>query len=62
MPPFPFLRKIACDLLSFPGDLPVKLDVGRRRIKSVIQNIVNVAGKLARNGGYTKLKVSTRCP
>jgi hypothetical protein len=59
---FNILRKIGCDLLSFPGDLPVKLDVGHRRIKSVIQNIVNVAGKLARSGGYTKLKVRTRCP
>ena len=59
---FNILRKMGCDLLSFPGDLPVKLDVGRRRIKSVIQNIVNVAGQLTRSGGYTKLKVSTRCP
>ncbi len=59
---FNVLRKIGCDLLSFPGDLPVKLDVGRRRIKSVIQNIVSVAGKLARSGGYTKLKISARCP
>jgi hypothetical protein len=62
MPAFNILRKIGCDLLSFPGDLPVKLDVGRRRIRSVIQNIVNVAGKLARSGGYTKLKISTKCP
>ena len=59
---FNILRKIGCDLLSFPGDLPVKLDVGRRRIKSVIQNIVNVAGQLTKSGGYTKLKISTRCP
>ena len=59
---FNILRKIGCDLLSLPGDLPVKLDVGRRRIKSVIQNIVNVAAKLARGGGYTKLKISRKCP
>lgn len=59
---FNILRKMGCDLLSFVGDLPVKLDVGRRRIKSVIQNIVNVAGKLTKSGGYTKLKISTRCP
>ncbi len=25
------LRKIGCDMLSFPGDLPVKLNVGMRR-------------------------------
>jgi hypothetical protein len=59
---FNMLRKIGCDLLSFPGDLPVKLDVGRRRIKSVIQNIVNVAGKLVRTGGRTMLKISRKCP
>jgi hypothetical protein len=59
---FNILRKIGCDLLSFPGDLPVKFDVGRRRIKSVIQNIVNVAGKLVKSGGYTKLKISISCP
>ena len=59
---FNILRKIGCDLLSFPSDLPVKLDVGRRRIKSVIQNIVNVAGKLVRTGGRTILKLSRKCP
>lgn len=59
---FNILRKIGCDLLSFPGDLPVKLDVGRRRIRSVIQNIVGVAGKLVRTGGRTMLKISRKCP
>lgn len=58
---FNMLRKIGCDLLAFPGDLPVKLNVGRRRIKSVIQNIVSVAGKLVRTGGRRILKVSERC-
>ncbi len=59
---FNILRKIGCDLLSFPGDLPVKFDVGRRRIKSVIQNIVGVAGKLVKTGGRTMLKISRKCP
>jgi len=59
---FNILRKIGCDLLSFPGDLPIKFDVGRRRIKSVIQNIVNVAGKLVKTGGRTMLKISRKCP
>jgi hypothetical protein len=62
LPCFEPSRKIGCDMLSFPGGLPVKLDVARRRIKSVIQNIVSVAGKLVRSGGYTKLKISARCP
>ena len=47
---FNILRKIVCDLLSFPGDLPVKFDVARRRIKSVIQNIVNVADRRSSKG------------
>ena len=59
---FNVLRKMGSDLLSFPGDLPVKLDVTRRRIKSVIQNLVNVAGKLVRTGGRVVLKISRRCP
>jgi hypothetical protein len=58
---FNILRKMGCDLLSFPGDLPVKLDVGRRRIRSVIQNIVGVAGKLVKSGGRTTLKISRSC-
>jgi hypothetical protein len=58
---FNVLRKMGSDLLSFPEDLPVKLDVTRRRIKSVIQNLVNVAGKLVRTGGRVILKVSKRC-
>lgn len=60
---FNILRKMGCDLLDFTSDLPVKLDVTRRRIKSIIQNIVNVAaGQLKRSGGYTKFKISVRCP
>ena len=59
---FNVLRKMGRDLLSFPGDLPVKLDVTRRRIKSVIQNLVNVAGKLVRTGGRVIVKISRRCP
>jgi hypothetical protein len=58
---FNVLRKMGSDLLSFPEDLPVKLDVTRRRIKSLIQNLVNVAGKLVRTGGRVVLKVSKRC-
>ena len=59
---FNLLRKMGCDLLSFPGDLPVKLDVGRRRIRSVMQNLVNVAGRLVRTGRRTVLRISRKCP
>ncbi|NCA78204.1 MAG: IS1380 family transposase [Alphaproteobacteria bacterium] len=59
---FNVLRKMGCDLLSFPSDLPVKLDVGRRRIRSVMQNLVNVAGKLVKSGGRIMLKISRKCP
>jgi hypothetical protein len=59
---FNVLRKMGSDLLSVPGDLPVKLDVTRRRIKSVIQNLVNVAGKLVKTGGRVILKIGRRCP
>jgi hypothetical protein len=59
---FNVLRKMGCDLLSFPCDLPVKLDVGRRRIRSVMQNLVNVAGKLVKSGGRIMLKISRKCP
>ncbi len=47
---FNVLRKMGSDLLTFPGDLSVELDVTRRRKKSEIQNLVNVAGKLVRTG------------
>ncbi len=53
---------MGCDLLSVPGDLPVRLDVGRRRIRSVMQDIVNVAGKLVKSGGRIMLKISRKCP
>jgi hypothetical protein len=59
---FNVLRKMGCDLLSVPGDLPVRLDVGRRRIRSVMQDIVNVAGKLVKSGGRIMLKISRKCP
>jgi hypothetical protein len=59
---FNFLRKMGCDLLSYTEDLPVKVDVTRRRIRSVIQNLVNVAGKLVRSGGKIFLKISRKCP
>ena len=62
MPAFNLPRKIGCDLLSFPEDLPVKLDVTRRRIGSVMRNIVGVAGKLTRSGGCMQLKIGVSCP
>jgi hypothetical protein len=59
---FNVLRKMGCDMLSVPGDLPVRLHVGRRRIRSVMQNLVNVAGKLVKSGGRIMLKISRKCP
>jgi hypothetical protein len=59
---FNILRKMGCDLLSYSEDLPVKVDVTRRRIRSVIQNLVNVAGKLVRSGGKMFLKINRKCP
>ncbi|MEM4247691.1 MAG: IS1380 family transposase [Candidatus Nanoarchaeia archaeon] len=59
---FNILRKMGCDLLSYAADIPAKFDVTRRRIKSVIQNLVNVAGKLVSTGGRRILKISRKCP
>jgi hypothetical protein len=59
---FNVLRKIGCDLLGVPGDLPVKLDIERRRLRNVIRDIVCAAGKLVKTGGRTKLKFSVSCP
>ena len=51
------VRRIGVDLLDGTTDLPVRLDVDRRRIKSVITDIIRAACKLVSGSGRLKLKM-----
>jgi hypothetical protein len=53
---FNVLRTMGTELLADMGDLPVKLDVARRRIKSVIMDLILSGCKLVRGGRYLRLK------
>jgi hypothetical protein len=45
MSAYNILRKIGCDLLSDAADLPIRAEMGRRRIRSVLQDIMYTACK-----------------
>jgi hypothetical protein len=45
MSAYNILRKIGCDLLSDARDLPIRAEMGRRRIRSVLQDIMYTACK-----------------
>lgn len=53
---FNVLRTIGMELLADLTDLPVKLDVARRRIKSIIMDLVLSGCKLVKGGNYLRLK------
>ena len=59
---FNVLRKIGQDLLSFAGDLPIKLTMKRRRLRKVIQDIIYMACKYVQTGNRFKLRLGAYCP
>jgi hypothetical protein len=54
---FNIVRKIGVDLLDGTADLPVRLEVERRRIGSVIKEIIMAACKLVRHARRLTLKM-----
>ena len=59
---FNILRKIGQDLLSFAGDLPIKLTMKRRRLRKVMQDIIYMACKYVKTANRFKLKLGAYCP
>jgi hypothetical protein len=51
------VRRVGVDLLEGADDLPVKLDVARRRIRTVIMDIIMAACKLVSHSGRLKLRM-----
>ncbi len=58
---FNCLRRIGMDALKFKEYAPVKMDVKRRRIRSVLRDLIYLGCKLVKHGGYQKLKFGRNC-
>ncbi len=59
---FNVLIKIGQNLLSYAGDLPIKLTMKPRRLRKVIQDIIYMACKYVKTGNRFKLKMGANCP
>ncbi len=53
---FNTLRMMGVELLSYAADLPVRLEVGRRRIRSVMMDLVMAGCKLVKHANRLTLK------
>jgi hypothetical protein len=53
---FNTLRLMGVELLSYAADLPVRLEIGRRRIRSVIMDLVMAGCKLVKHANRLTLK------
>ena len=56
------LRFIGQEALACKESLPVKIDVARRRIRSVLQDLIYVGCKFTRHAGQIILKFGRHCP
>jgi len=57
MSAYNILRKMGCDLLSYARDLPIKAEMGRRRIRSVLQDIMYTACKYVFSHNRHRIKL-----
>lgn len=53
---FNILREIGMKMLDFKEDAPISMNVKRKRIKSVLRDIINVAAKWVSHEGYKIIK------
>jgi len=58
---FNILRDIGMKMLDFKEDAPVSMNVRRKRIKSVLRDIVNIASKWVTHSGYQVMKFGKNC-
>ena len=58
---FNALKTIGIDTAELKELAPIKMDVKRRRIKSVLQDIIYSACKYVESGGYHKVKFGCDC-
>ena len=59
---FNILRTIGQEALRHPEALPVKLKIKRRRLASVIRDVIYIACKRVRHAGRIFLKFGIECP
>ncbi len=59
---FNMLRIIGQTALTFVDDIPVKINVSRRRLRSVIQNLIYIACKRVEHANRRVLKFGRNCP
>ena len=59
---FNILRLIGQKMLAHPEALPAKLKIKRRRLGSVIRDLIYIACKRVRHAGYVKLRFGKNCP
>ena len=59
---FNILRTIGQEALRHPETLPVKLKVKRRRLASVMRDLIYIACKRVRHAGRIFLKFGVDCP
>jgi len=56
------LRRVGQDLINGADDLPHKVTVFRKRLRKVIQDIIYLACKYVKTGGYRKVKIGAGSP
>jgi hypothetical protein len=58
---FNALKTIAIDVVTFKELAPIKMNIKRRRIKSILQDIIYSACKYVISGGYHRVKFGCDC-
>ncbi len=56
------LRLIGQTMLAHPEPMPAKLKINRRRLGSVIRDLIYIACKRVRHAGSVKLRFGKNCP
>lgn len=59
---FNILRLIGQKMLAHPEAMPARLDIQRRRLGSVIRDLIYIACKRVRHSGSVKLRFGVQCP
>ncbi len=59
---FNILRLIGQKMLAHPKAMPARLDIQRRRLGSVIRDLIYIACKRVRHAGSVKLRFGVQCP
>lgn len=59
---FNVLRTIGQAAIEIPKDMPIKKTMKRRRLKSVLRDLIYVGCKYVKTGGYKKLNFGAECP